>query len=366
MRYRDNVLYYQQALDDTGTFIENLRFRDPLSALSFKFAGTAGATSNKANWMSDVVTKVEIVDGSDVLLSASIQEIEAMNHWLRGEAPVFEFGEAGGNITRNSFTVHFGRWLWDKDYYLDLSRYNNPQLRVTTDEDVILAMGAAGFLSGSFDMSVCAHIMEQGANPSRGFVMMKEINSFTAAASGDKRVDLPRDYPYLGILLHTTQRTIDFNEAISRLKLTADTDKYIPFDRYTNEWLQEVSGRVPWLYNEGIYLASDTELLYNPINYEPKYSLRPKALDRAVGADYEFSGTCYLRLATANTGVAMGTDEQIHASVQGSSLHASVPILFGLYEPEQYFNPGEWGDLELVLTQAGAYAVKITAAQMRA
>jgi hypothetical protein len=116
MKYRDVELYYQQTLDDVGTKIIDLRTTDPISAIRLTFFGTNGGTTNKENYLNDVITKIELVDGSDQLLSVSMKEAQAIQYRRMGKMPFMRPGESPGGAQEEQAMILFGRHLWDKEY----------------------------------------------------------------------------------------------------------------------------------------------------------------------------------------------------------------------------------------------------------
>lgn len=366
MKYRSNELYHEQTLDDTGTKIIDLNFKDPLSALDLKFQGTNGGTKNQSNYMNDVVTKIELVDGSDLICSLSLKELQALQGYQEGALPVMNFEENASKACRDNARMLFGRRLWDKDYWLDLSKFRNPQLKITTDEDVVRAMGANGFLSGSFKVSIVAHIMEEGVEASKGFNMQKEVYSFTSATSGDESIDLPLDYPYLGIMIHSTIRTCtDLYELISQVKLSCDSDKFIPLDRYVHDLLHE-QAKYNNFYMDGVWFRKGEFEPVIPIAYNARFAAFPYTYDRTLAMVYPWSGLPKFRVGVASTGVATTSEEEIFFSVVGASPHKTAYIPMGVLDDvATYFDVKAWNELKLILTQAAAGAVKVCTQQLR-
>jgi len=365
MKYRTNELYHEQSLDDTGTKIIDLNFKDPLSALGLQFAGTNGGTSNKSNWMSDVVTKIEIVDGSDVLVSLSLKQAMAFQAYQTGKTPYINFEEGAGGTGKDEVVIHFGRHLWDPEYYLDLTKFNNPQLKITTDEDVIRAMGADGWLSGSFRVSITAFIIQEGAATAKGFFMQKEIYNFTSADSGDEHVPLPRDYPYISLMLNSTIKQSDCHELITQMKLSCDSDKFVPLDQYTKHYQEQHENRHAPFEMRCIFFRADNELPQFPIYYNPRANMTYGGLGGGCGVGWIWSGNMGLLLSAAGGG-SQGTETNVWAHIVGGSLHNTIHIPFGrLEDPDTYFPVAEWNEIDFILTQDNAGSVKVTLQQLR-
>lgn len=365
MKYRQNELYHEQSLDNTGTKIIDLNFKDPLSALGLQFSGVNGATSNKSNWMNDVVTKIEIIDGSDVLLSLSLKQAQALQTHQTGKMPYINFEEGAAKGGKDEVMLLFGRHLWDPDYFLDLSKFSNPQLKITTDEDIIRAIAADGWSDNSFKVSITAFIIQEGAAAATGFIMNKEVYNFTAAASGDEHVDLPRDYPYVGLMLNSTIKQSDIYELISKMKISCDSDKFVPINQYTHHYLEQYENGKDPLSMRCVLFRKDGEEPQFPIYYNPRANLMAGART-SLGSGWMWSGNMNLLMSDVATGGAIAAEEGIWAHITGGSLHCSLYVPFGqLLDPETYFSVADWNEIKLILTQAAAGSVKVCLQQLR-
>lgn len=365
MRYRNVELYYELALDDTGTKIIDLKTTDPLSAIRLKFAGTNGATTNLENRMDDVITKIEIVDGSDQLFSLNMKNAQCFQFFNTKKTPRIIIEERGGGSCAEDVLMLFGRFLNDPEYYLDLTKFTNPQLKITTDEDAVRAMGATGFLTTTFKVTVNLHVIEEGAAEPKGFFMYKELYAFTSGTSGDEHVDLPRDYPYHGLLVRAYVAGNDGSENISNIKISCDAGKHIPIDKkfaHINDWNEEDYG--PVTIRMQLDRTND-DVVYHIINKEPVALLEMDEASGFTRAMYQWSGQFNLYLADTS-GAAITTPRWVRAVITGGGLHSTAFVPFGILDqPDTYFNPTEWNDIDLVLTQAAAAVCQVSAQQLR-
>lgn len=368
MRERDAVLLYQETETDTATKTLDLDLPDPISALDIEVTCTNGATSNLDNFISDIVTKIEVVDGSDVIVSLNMFELEALQFYKTGKPPVLFPSEWAGGGQRHEARLLFGRYLYDPDFGFNPVKYRNPQLKITFNKAAVRAASATGFASGNnIILSVIAKVMEQGPTP--GFVLMqKEIKSFTSAASGDERVELPVDYPYRLMLLRPWVSGSDVDEVISNLKLTVDTDKFIPFDRKVKQLDAEAFAAFgPFDYKHDMYRGgSFTAIVF--ANKEPHYTgyVRNPGTPRVLVPYAQWSSNYNAELYDM-AGALDGTSRQITGRVHGHALHATLPVVFGkLMEPDTWFPVSGYGKIEAVLTQGVASAtVQIALEQVR-
>jgi hypothetical protein len=365
MKYRDVELYYQQALDDVGTKIIDLRTTDPISAIRLQFFGTNGATSCKDNRLNDVITKIELVDGSDQLLSLTLKEAQALEFRRTGKMPYMRPGEKASGGQEESTLILFGRHLWDKEYYMDLTKFRNPQLKITTNIAAVAAASATAFLAGSLKVTIDLLIIQEGAEAAKGFFMAKNIYGFTAGTSGDEHIDMPMDYPYAGLMVRAFVAGNDINENISKLKINCDAGKFIPLEKYVKDlWKAEEQDLGPAELRYNIFRAHDATVTHD-LNHDPVVSVIPISAGLIANIGWSWSSRFYLSLLT-HAGANQTDAVELGLIVKGACPHSTIYVPFGLKDdPATYFDPKGFGDIDLVLTQAAASAVAVVLLQLR-
>ena len=365
MKYRNVELYYQQALDDVGTKIIDLRTSDPISAIRLAFRSVNGATSCKDNRLNDVITKIEIVDGSDQLCSMSLKEAQALQFRQTGKMPYMRPGEGASGGQDENCMLLFGRFLWDPEYYLQLSSFKNPQLKITTNIAAVAAASATAFLTGSLKVTVELLIIEEGAQSAKGFMMAKNIYGFTSGTSGDEHIDMPLDYPYVGLMMRAFVAGNDVDENISKLKIDCDAGKFVPlnkkvFDLYRDE--EQDLGPARLKYH---LFRKNGETVSHDLNHDPIVTLTPNFTNRIAATGFTWSSRFSLFL-TDSTGSAVTSEEDIGFVVHGSCPHSTIHVPFGIRnDPDTYFDQTPFDDIDLVLTQAAASAVAVVLEQLR-
>jgi len=366
MRTRDAVIEYQKALDNAGTLIKDLDIVDPVSALYLEFEATNGSTSNKGNFISDVITKIEVVDGSQVLYGVNLSVLEALHLYKTGKVPTLFPSEWPSGTQRHGCLLMFGRRLWDREYAQDFTRYRNPQLKITSNLNVIRDNTSnTGFVSGGLKATIVAKVMEDVTKPGK-YLRAKEIDSFTSASSGDKRVELLYDYPYRMLLLRAYLSGSDIDEQITDFKLTCDTDKFIPFDRKVKQLDAEV---LPWGYgmlkHDMFFGSGDSiRLLFNKEPFCMVYAQTP-GTPRMFNLTAQWSSLLSEVEVYAHDGTLDSTDRKVTAIEMGHALHATLPVAFGeLDKPDSWFDPKPFKKIEAVLTQAvGSAACQVVLEQ---
>jgi len=367
MRVRDAVLDRQLAKADTATYERDLDIRDPISALWIEVYSTNGATSNKGNFISDIVTKVEIVDGSEVLASANAKELQALHFFKTGKMPgMFPSEWAGGN-QREAIPLLFGRRLWDQQYAFDPTVFRNPQLKITLNKAAVTTAGATGFAAGdNIYITVVAKIMENMVGKPGKYLMPKQINAWTST-SGDRRIELPTDYLYRMMLLRAFVAESDINEVITDLKITADSDKFVMASRKVVDMDAEALALFGLGTLKHDFLCSHQDTIRLIFNKEPM--LQPyyeTDYPRGIGVDWAWSSAAKLFIYDLATPTADTTDRNYTIMESGHAPHAILPIPFGLLEDEStWFNPKDFGKIEAVLTEAVAATCSIMLEQVR-
>ncbi len=367
MRYREHEEYYQLTLDDVGTKIIDLKAASPVSAIRLEFLGTNGATSCKDNRINDVITKIEIVDGSDQLLSLSLKQAQALEFRRTGKMPYMRPGESGGGGQNESVMLLFGRHLWDPELYLDLTKFRNPQLKITTNIAAVAAASATAFLAASLKVTIDLYLIEEGAPAAAGFMMAKDVFAYTSGSSGDYHIDMPTDYPYVNMMIRAFTAGNDFDENIDDLKLDCDSGKFIPIDKKTKDIYKREEQDLGVAELRYYLYRADNETITFDINHDPQVSIMGRDANDVININTLWSGRGILRFYTGNTGAAVTTAELLSFMVRGGCPHATINVPFGRRsDPNTYFNAPGYGDIDLVLHQAAASAVSVVLEQLRA
>lgn len=366
MRTRDAVLLYQevQASDASSKDID-LDLVDPVSALGFEFEATNGTTNNQNNPLPFCIKKLEVVDGSDVLCSLSFRQAQALQFYKTGGRPTLREDEGPSSVQTIGCLILFGRYLWDRAYALNLAMFKNPKLRITWDLAYTRAVdGTTAFVTGTLKISAWAKVMEGEAAPGK-FLMPKEIESWTGATSGDKRHELPVDYVYRMLMLLQHNIFAGPEVSIPKFKLTCDTDKFIPLERYTKQFNEEMAQIFGNVHVWKRYHAAHGDTICFPIFKEPQLKAVVIGMGYTLQYGWCWTGEASIFLADA-TGGAVSADTRIDAEIWGHSLHCSLPIPMGvLSEPDTWFDPTPYKKLELVTTEESATHNTIVVEQVR-
>lgn len=223
MNYRHAEILASQDLGEAGTEPIDIKIVDPISRITIIFRPIGGSDTAVAHPVS-CITKLELVDGSDVHYSLSGYEAHALNI-MEAKVPVLtHLDYRTGGTPYIVLNMDFGRKLWDPEYAYDPKRFKNPQLRLTWDEDL---------WDGSCDshsFKIYGHIFDEKAITPVGFLVNKEIKSYTGVASSYEYTNIPTDYILRKLILQGFEQGQTVRSTIEDIRLSEDNDKRIPID----------------------------------------------------------------------------------------------------------------------------------------
>lgn len=256
MLYRFNYLQKDLSLDNSGEKTVDIRSRSPITALWVELRADNGASYNHHNPVHDCVTDIEIIDGANVIYSLNGYQALALTCANLGHMPNQKFSALGGDPQSLNIPIMFGRYLGDKEYALDPTKFVNPQLRIKWDLATTNAVGATGFADGGATLTVIAEVMEDAPAP-RALLMSKEHYTWTSAV-GTEYIDLPTDYPYKGLFFRGFLNAYHPYGVISNLKINCDGGAYVPMDVGVEDLLYLMMLRQPRLsYRISDHLQND-------------------------------------------------------------------------------------------------------------
>jgi len=348
MKVRDTYLAKAQTLTDSGTVTVPIPKGLKIQHLRCKIGATNGATSNTLGKICGMVSKIEVVDGSDLLHSVSMRQEQALNAFQNYFFPRKELSAGAGVVIFEEGLVLFGRYFKDPKFYLDTSRFSNPQLKITY---ALTISATAGFATGTGTLSVIARVIEDAAPAYQGFVTAKEIKSWTTAASGDESTILPLDFPYLALVVAALKTTVDPTTILTNFKLQRDAGRFIDYDISGVDLLAdnvELCGK----FDEDFRPLTDTAATWLSDLYAlgGAVASRPGATSKLLISSV--TGESVIMAMTTG-----GTADGNQITVRGAMPHASFYLPFGDGQaPEDALNPQGLSELKLIKTQGVASA----------
>lgn len=371
-KYRDVFIENDKTLGDSGTEIIELSVVDPISELHIKVKNKNGATSNKNNPIMRNISKIEIVDGANVIYSLSGALAQAMSYYQRRIVPSMQRQGGPSENQEDHFVIRFGRYLWDTIYALTPLSFRNLQLKITYNFATVTAIGATGYLTGNGKLSVIARLMEDPTLKPIGYMMAKDHYSWTTAASGEERVPLPTDYDYVMMLVRAWEVNVKLYTTLSNLKLNIDSDKDVPFDMDSWQLLKMMENEYGLITLEQHLYATTEENIQSWLGVGESAVVTPETLSTDPTTLYAVANVYgidsgHLNLVVRNPGNTAAVTTIIQAIIRGQALNHCYAIPFGnMADPLTWFEATKVGDIKAVITQGNAgAAADIVLLQMR-
>lgn len=364
MRFRDNILEVRKDMGTSATLAFNLDYADPITQIDLLFEAVNGATYNKASPPERCISKIEVVDGSDVLYSLPGDvALGAYAHFNNG-FPKMHRSENANDTPYQVIPIRFGRYLYDEDYAFYPRAFRNPQLKVTFNEATVNAAGNTGYVSDSFNLSITTRLMEDAAAP-RYMLMHKEIETFTSLASGDHVVEMPTDYPYRALIVRAYEASVDCRSSLTGYKLNCDGGKFVPIDMHSRYVEGIMFDNFKPLMTGAVIMASNGVASQHWVGYANKGAGNAVAQGYIFGASTWGSGRVSSYLTT-HAGVA-SNNVGVSILVNGLAVHNCMIIPMGRLDvPQEWFQAQGYGNVKLYLTQGNEGAeVNVCLQQVR-
>jgi len=305
MNYRINKFFARKSYTADATIVEDINLVDPISSIIIGLE-SVNSTNVNLGHVSKHFSKIEIIDGSDVLFSLDGLEAEALDWYNQGGKfrPNFNY-EIMGATSRHFIGINFGRYLWDRELALDPRKFTNPQIRLTLDFD------AGGNTPSAVYITMWAMLFDQRTVSPVGFLMAKELKSWAMSSTVHEYTDLPLDYPYRGIYFRPYYSEVEPSQACTNFKLSEDQDKKIPYDGELYHLINLIAERYPiceeW-YNA--YIPSTEVTLY----------VAPSEKVHGVGIKREDTGS------TAAFSLSDGDGGTLHAIHSSGACNAWIHV----------------------------------------
>lgn len=345
MNYRHTTILAREVVSGDETKVIDLNLIDPVSQIHIVYESLNGAVAIPTAHPAKCITKIELVDGSDVLFSLSGQEAQAADWYHRGREPYNIVNFVSTMYSELVFNLNFGRFLWDPLFAFVPKKFRNPQLKITIDINAGGTTGAGGYLT------VLAHAFDGKAISPQGFLMHKEIKDYVPGASAHEYTDLPVDYLYRKLFVKAQKHETGPEYLINTLKLSEDNDKRVPISLTAFEILRSITAlQMP--YREKVIVSGGvsgwpffcTPCYWPRVNISQWESHNFAYVSTVWGGDGG-KGWVYLEVAGGNYII----------DVEGWAPHGVIEIPFGLQDdPADWYDVTPLGSLRLdILAQSG-------------
>lgn len=354
MNIRTTQLEVQDDIGTSGTNTYKVDYLSPITQIDLMFEAVNGATHNKENPIEVNVSKIELVDGSDVLWALNGKLALARYAQINGKMPYCYRTEAANDTPYQTIPIQFGKFYGDTELAFNPRAFQNPQLKVTFDEATTRAAGATGYVTDSFVLSVTIHLMEDAPTPI-GFLSDKQIYDFTSVASGDERIEMPIDRPYRFLFVSAWKDETDVRSIITNYKLDCGGGTWIPFDCHARYIADMQVTRFGYFETNLTGIFDSAVYTKHYIAYDNQGGLTAAAAGYILNASTFWPGSVRT-YPTTHAGVA-SDDVAGRMVLSGTCLHATHFIPFGeLDKRDTWLNVVSYKPMYLYLTQGVADA----------
>jgi len=143
----------------------------------------------------DYISKIEVIgDGSEVIKSYDGVEAIAAAFYDDGRVPPGLWRTYATTPQRQWVPIHFGRFLQDELYGLDLSKFNQVSLKITND-------ATSSLFTTDINLSVFGYFLREGGGFGAGYFREEVWKSWLPVAAAIEYSDLPVSHPIRRILL---------------------------------------------------------------------------------------------------------------------------------------------------------------------
>ena len=354
MNYRLASLLAAEAITATATKTLDINLASPISRIIIQVKGM-NSTDVPTAHPAKMVTKIELVDGSDVLMSLSGMEAQALSYYSQGRMPHNVLNYINNVNAIATYELYFGRYLWDKMLAFDAKKFVNPQLKITHN------IAAGGSAPDAGEISVFADTFdEQGITP-MGFLMAKEQYGYTLEVSKNEHIDLATDRPYRGIMLMALSAGLMPSSGFDYVKLSEDNDRRVLINNERGWDLLKLNKMYPRMSE--LVMVSDidaeTTVFCTPTYETVVVGNGMDADEVTLFADQSFGGSFD---ATA------GAAGNVQFLVNGQNPHGSIMMPFGIKDNiDDWFDVSKVGNLKLTI-MAGSDAsgtLEVVSEQLR-
>ncbi len=354
MNHRIATLLAAEAASTAGTKTIDLNLSTPVSRITVSFKGLNSSNVPTAH-PAKMVSKIELVDGSDVLFSLSGIEAQALNFYTEGRMPhnVCQYIDDAYAIA--TYEINFGRCLWDEVLALDPRKFTNPQLKITHDK----ALGGSAPDGGV--LAIFAHIFDGKDISPAGFLMAKEQYSYTLDGTAKEMIDLATDYPYRLLIIKSLVAGRQPYQQYHDIKLSEDNDRRIVInDEPTSDLIKLLR---QWPRMSELIMCNDIDAettIYCTPTYETVVTGQGMdAIENGMFSDQSYGGS-FDATSTEATNVQF--------MVNGLNPHGAMMVPFGKQAViEDWYDVKDIGNLRLTITggSGSSGACEIIAQQIR-
>lgn len=374
MRLRKSYIVEDQVLDAAGTIIKDLDFSDPITSIMIGVTGKKHDNENINPLLSRNISKVEVVDGTDVLFSMNMELAQALQVYTTRRM-VFNSMLQGTYAQNLSLVkIPFGRDDSDNEWALDPTKFDNPQIKVT----YAFTEGAGYWKDNEQKITIAVLLQEEIETRPSHLLMAKEFYSWTKATSGDETIDMDRTYPYRMLMWNIKDSTTPIYNELNKIKISCDMDKFIPVNERGEDLANENANWTGILFQQDTVIGDGVDEDKNafcPFAWNWGATIESWNFGANCKVKRPYSGYITVRGAGAAHASAVAADEALAAgqraivTSRGYEPNFTEHLRFGsLKDPGEFLDPKDFKSMRLIFTQGGSdeKVSRVVAQQLRA
>ncbi len=343
MNYRLATILEREVHATDTTKVIDLTLRDPISQIIVIHEAYNSVSGTPTAHPAKCITKIELVDGSDILFSLSGQEAQAVDWYHRKSEPLNHLIYLPTMYSEQVFVLNFGRWLWDTMLALLPANFKNPQLKITIDVNGGGSTVTTGYLT------VLAQIFDEKTITPAGFLMHKEVKDYALGASAHEYTPLPVDFAIRMLFAKIQKYGTGADYAFETVKLSEDNDRRIPVNHTISQILKALIGQTKayqeWILIEG---SSVSKVAYCTPTYFPTFQAlqwEATAVTDTIAAIEGDGGRVKVDMTVG------GGNTQLLAT--GWCPHGAIVLPFGdPNDPTDWYDVSKVGSLQLDIKAA--------------
>lgn len=337
MNYRQATLLATKDITTAGTEPVDISVSDVISRIT-AIIELVNDGNNPTNHPLAAMPKIEVIDGSKVVASMTGYAAQAMSYYNTGKMPHNELNYEDNGYARCMVPIDFGRWLYDPDLGLDPKRFKNLQLRVKHN----YAFGGCS-PDGAY-LRVIADLFDQKAASPAGYLLNKEVKTFTPAEGSSEDTSLPVDNNIRKLIIMNVNDNEEPDVQFEDVVIDEEDGKRVIYDCKTMDLIRAASMRFGRFteYFSGHLEGTTADEFWLSACKDIMLGLVPDAASQMIY--YTWSGG---RTRTLTPAVS----SYFGANVSGRCPHGAVPVFFGMQD-----DPNDWWEVQNV----GKARIKLT------
>jgi hypothetical protein len=234
MKTRIHKLVNRKAFTASDVIDKELKGSDVISFIDIIVRMTNGAAMTESSTVKihDDITKIEVIDGGDVLASANMEEWQAVNFFMDKKLPYMKMTLEDNAVQTEHCRIMFGYKPYDPNYYLRPNDFDNLEIKVHI---TMTTAAATAWAASGHDVTIILGLMESGYGDYKGFLSTRFARNYTAVDGTEEIVEIPVTHPLNMIVVQAFKTATRPDENIEIIKLDADDGKHVEMDMYTTE-----------------------------------------------------------------------------------------------------------------------------------